>query len=127
VVGVLKGSGGGKNFLLYSGHLDVCGHPAIWKTGSLIPFRGSWKATKFMVGALRIIKAPSRPRSSPCNPFSESNVRLKGDIVFVAAADEEMLGHKGAGFLVRNKYVYGDMGIGTVPTGGNLIGIASMG
>jgi acetylornithine deacetylase/succinyl-diaminopimelate desuccinylase family protein len=126
VVGVLKGSGGGKNFLLYSGHLDVV-PPGNLEEWEFDPFSGKLEGDKIHGRGTADHKGTVAASLFALQSILESNVRLKGDVVFVAAADEEMLGHKGAGFLVRNKYVYGDMGIGVINTGGEYIGIASMG
>src|SRR4030042_5018945 len=126
VVGVLKGSGGGKNFLLYSGHLDVV-PPGNLEDWEVEPFSGKMEGDKIHGRGPADHKGTVAASLFALQSILESNVRLKGDVVFVAAADEEMLGRKGAGFLVQNNYVYGDTGIGAVPTGGKYIGIASMG
>jgi acetylornithine deacetylase/succinyl-diaminopimelate desuccinylase family protein len=126
VVGVLKGSGGGTNFLLYSGHLDVV-PPGNLENWEFDPFSGKIEGDKIHGRGTADHKGTVVASLFALQAILESNVRLKGDVIFVAAADEEMLGRKGAGFLVQNKYVYGDMGIGAVPTGGKYIGIASMG
>jgi len=127
VVGILKGSGGGSNLLLYSGHLDVVavGDADDWE---FEPFSGKIENGKIYGRGTADHKGTIAASLFAMQSLIESEIRLKGDIVFVAAADEEMLGRKGAEFLVKNKLVYGDMGIVATPKGGgDTISIASMG
>ncbi len=127
VVGILKGSGGGKNFLLYSGHLDVVtpGEAGDWK---FEPFCGKIEDGKILGRGTADHKGTVAASLFVMDAIIKSNIKLKGDLIFVAAADEEMLGRKGADFLVQNKYVYGDTGLVATPKGiGDNISIASMG
>jgi succinyl-diaminopimelate desuccinylase len=126
VVGLLKGSGRGKNFLLYSGHLDVV-TPGNLEEWEFDPFGGTIVDEKMYGRGTADHKGTIASSLFSLQSIIESGVKLKGDVIFTAVADEEMLGRKGAGFLVENKYVYGDTGIAAVPTGGKYVGIASMG
>lgn len=126
VVGVLKGAGGGRDFLIYSGHLDVV-PPGDLKKWHYPPFEGKIENGKIHGRGTADHKGTIVSSLFAIQSVIESGIRLKGDIVFVAAADEEMLGRRGSAFLVKNNLIYGDMGIAPIPASGKYLGIASMG
>lgn len=127
VVTRLKGTGEGKkpNLLLLS-HLDVvAANPAEW---SVPPFSGRIKdgyvwgrgaldmkgMTAIEVAALRLLK--------------KNGVRMEGDVILSATADEEKGGEAGAGWLVENHpdkieadYVINEGGGMAIPTDEKLI------
>ena len=126
VVGVLKGTGGGKNFLLYSGHLDVVA-PGRLDKWEFDPFEGKIKDGKIYGRGTADHKGTIAASLFALQAIIESGIKLKGDVIFLAPADEEEGGGKGADFLVKNGYIYGDAGLSAVPYGREAVGVASMG
>jgi acetylornithine deacetylase/succinyl-diaminopimelate desuccinylase-like protein len=94
-----NGTGSKPNLLLLS-HLDVV--PANRKEWSVDPFGGVIK-DGFVWGRGAVdMKAMTAVEVIVMKLLKRNKVKLKGDIVLAATADEEKGGEKGAGWLVRN-------------------------
>ena len=95
----LKGTGEGPSLLLLS-HLDVvAANPKEW---SVDPFAGVVK-DGFVWGRGAIdMKSMTAMEVMVMKLLKRNNVRLKGDVILAATADEEKGGEAGAGWLVKN-------------------------
>ncbi len=95
----LKGTGEGPSLLLLS-HLDVvAANPKEW---SVDPFAGVVK-DGFVWGRGAIdMKSMTAMEVMVMKLLKRNNVRLKGDLILAATADEEKGGEAGAGWLVKN-------------------------
>ena len=118
----ISGSGGKPSLLLLS-HLDVV--PAVADEWSVPPFsglvkdgfvwgRGAVDCKNLVAAEVMVMKLLKR-----------NNVKLKGDLIFAATADEEKGGRYGVGWLVKNhldrikaEYVINEGGGFSIPIGG---------
>lgn len=121
VVARLKGSGKGPSLLLLS-HLDVvAANPKEW---SVPPFSGKIKdGCVWGRGALDM-KGMTAVEAMTLKLLKRNGVKLKGDVVLAATADEEKGGEMGAGWLVRTHlekvkadYVINEGGGMAIPVG----------
>ncbi len=110
VIGVLKGTGGGKNLLHYAGHADVvdAGDESKWH---FPPFSGAvhdgWIYGRGSVDH----KAPIAASLVALRALIESGIKLKGDLIFLVPVDEEKGSFVGTKYLLEQNKLYGDMGI----------------
>jgi acetylornithine deacetylase/succinyl-diaminopimelate desuccinylase-like protein len=101
VVARLKGSGAEKPLLLL-GHIDVV--PVDVENWSVDPFAAMVKnGAVYGRGALDM-KGMVSVEAATMLALKRERVALNRDVIFVAAADEEMGGGKGAGWLVQNHW-----------------------
>jgi acetylornithine deacetylase/succinyl-diaminopimelate desuccinylase-like protein len=99
VVTRLKG-GAEKPSLLLLSHLDVvAANPKEW---SVDPFAGIVKDGFVWGRGALDMKSMTAIEIMVMKLLKRSNVKLKGDIILAATADEEKGGEQGAGWLVRN-------------------------
>ncbi|MEM2250374.1 MAG: M20/M25/M40 family metallo-hydrolase [Candidatus Bathyarchaeia archaeon] len=119
VITRLKGTGEKPSLLLLS-HLDVvAANPKEW---SVDPFSGLVK-DGFVWGRGAIdMKSMTAIEVMVMKLLKRKNVKLKGDVILAATADEEKGGEYGAGWLVRNhlekvkaKYVINEGGGHAIP------------
>jgi succinyl-diaminopimelate desuccinylase len=112
VVGVLRGKEGGRKLLL-NGHYDVVPAGHGWSTDPFQPIvrdgriygRGSADMKGAIASMITAVKA-----------IKESNIVLKGDLYLTFVPDEEIGGHLGSGYLVKNKLISGDACVIGEPT-----------
>jgi len=99
VITRLKGSGQKPSLLLLS-HLDVvAANPKEW---SVDPFAGIVK-NGFVWGRGALdMKSMTAIEVTVMKLLKRNNLKLKGDVILAATADEEKGGEAGAGWLVRN-------------------------
>jgi len=99
VVTRLKGSDKKPNLLLLS-HLDVvAANPKEW---SVDPFGGGVKDGFVWGRGALDMKGMTAIEIMALKLLKRNNVKLKGDVILAATADEEKGGEAGAGWLVRN-------------------------
>jgi acetylornithine deacetylase/succinyl-diaminopimelate desuccinylase-like protein len=99
VVTRLKGTGEKPNLLLLS-HLDVvAANPKEW---SVDPFGGVVKEGFVWGRGALDMKCMTAMETMVMKLLKRNNVKLKGDVILAATADEEKGGEAGAGWLVRN-------------------------
>jgi acetylornithine deacetylase/succinyl-diaminopimelate desuccinylase-like protein len=99
VITRLKGTGEKPSLLLLS-HLDVV--PANPQEWTVDPFGGIIKdGYVYGRGALDI-KSLTATEIVAVKLLKKNNIRLKGDVVLAATADEEKGGEEGAGYVLRN-------------------------
>jgi len=99
VITRLKGSGEKPNLLLLS-HLDVvAANPKEW---SVDPFGGVVKDGFVWGRGALDMKSMTAMEVMVMKLLKRNNVKLKGDAILAATADEEKGGEAGAGWLVRN-------------------------
>ena len=125
VITRLKGTGGKPSLLLLS-HLDVV--PANPKEWSVDPFSGAVKDGFVWGRGALDMKSMTAVEAVVIKLLKRNNVRLKGDVILAATADEEKGGEAGAGWLVRNHldkvkadYVLNEGGGTAVPMNGKSI------
>ena len=95
----LKGSGEKPSLLLLS-HLDVvAANPKEW---SIDPFSGVVKDGFVWGRGALDMKSMTAIEVMVMKLLKRNNVKLKGDVILAATADEEKGGEAGAGWLVRN-------------------------
>ncbi|NWG10939.1 M20/M25/M40 family metallo-hydrolase [Candidatus Bathyarchaeota archaeon] len=95
----LKGTGEKPNLLLLS-HLDVVtANPKEW---SVDPFSGLVKDGSVWGRGALDMKSMTAMETIVLKLLKRNNVRLKGDVILAATADEEKGGEAGAGWLVQN-------------------------
>jgi acetylornithine deacetylase/succinyl-diaminopimelate desuccinylase-like protein len=95
----LKGTGEGPSLLLLS-HLDVvAANPKEW---SVDPFEGVIKDGFVWGRGALDMKSMTAMEIMVMKLLKRNNVRLKGDVILAATADEEKGGEAGAGWLVKN-------------------------
>ncbi|MCL6579367.1 MAG: M20/M25/M40 family metallo-hydrolase [Candidatus Bathyarchaeota archaeon] len=107
VITRLKGNGEKPSLLLLS-HLDVvAANPKEWTED---PFGGLVKDGFVWGRGALDMKSLTAIEVMVMKLLKRNNVKLKGDVVFAATADEEKGGEAGAGWLVRNhpEKVYAD-------------------
>lgn len=116
LVGVIKGSGGGRSLIL-NGHIDTVppGDPATWKWGD--PWSGRIEdgvlhglgSTDMKAGIVAMAKA--------AEALKRSGITLQGDLILESVVGEETMDHeRGASATVRRGYT-ADAAIVTEPTG----------
>lgn len=99
VITHLKGSGEKPNLLLLS-HLDVvAANPKEW---SVDPFAGIVKDGFVWGRGALDMKSMTAMEVMVMKLLKRNNVKLKGDVILAATADEEKGGEEGAGWLVHN-------------------------
>jgi len=99
VVTRLKGSGSKSNLLLLS-HLDVvAANPKEW---SVDPFGGLVKDGFVWGRGALDMKSMTAIEAMVLKLLKRNNVKLKGDVILAATADEECGGEAGAGWLAYN-------------------------
>jgi len=95
----LKGTGEGPSLLLLS-HIDVvAANPKEW---SVDPFAGVVKDGFVWGRGALDMKSMTAMEVMVMKLLKRNNVRLKGDVILAATADEEKGGEAGAGWLVKN-------------------------
>ena len=95
----LKGTGEKPSLLLLS-HLDVvAANPNEW---TVDPFAGAVKDGYVYGRGAYDMKSMTAVEIMVIRLLKKNNVKLKGDIVLAATADEEAGGEKGAGYLLSN-------------------------
>jgi acetylornithine deacetylase len=107
VVGVLKGTGGGRSLLL-NAHLDTVG-----VTGMDEPFSGEVREGKLYGRGAYDMKASIAAMLTVMKGFVDAGTRLAGDLLFTTVVDEEY-GSKGMEALVKD--FTADAAILTEPT-----------
>ncbi|MCW4010513.1 MAG: M20/M25/M40 family metallo-hydrolase [Candidatus Bathyarchaeota archaeon] len=115
----LKGSGEKPRLLLLS-HLDVvAANPAEW---TVDPFSGAVKDGYVWGRGTLDMKGMTAIEVMALKMLKRNGVKLKGDVILAATADEEMGGIGGADYLLRNcpekvfaEYVLNEGGGSTVP------------
>jgi acetylornithine deacetylase/succinyl-diaminopimelate desuccinylase-like protein len=121
----LKGKGEKPNLLLLS-HLDVvAANPKEW---SVNPFEGLVK-DGFVWGRGAVdMKSMTAMEVMVMKLLKRNNIKLKGDVILAATADEEKGGEAGAGWLMRNHpekvkadYVLNEGGGLAIPVNGKSI------
>ena len=118
----LKGTGEKPSLLLLS-HLDVvAANPKEW---SVDPFSGVVKDGFVWGRGAMDMKSMIAIEVMVMKLLKRNNVKLKGDLIFAATADEEKGGEAGAGWLVRNhpekvraSYVINEGGGQAIPMNG---------
>jgi len=118
----LKGTGEKPSLLLLS-HLDVvAANPNEW---SVDPFSGLVKDGFVWGRGAMDMKSMTAMEVMVMKLLKRNNVKLKGDVILAATADEERGGEAGAGWLVRNhpekvraEYVINEGGGQAVPVDG---------
>lgn len=121
VVTRLKGAGDKPSLLLLS-HLDVvAANPKEW---SVNPFSGAVQDGFVWGRGALDMKSMTAIEAVTIKLLRRNNVKLKGDVILAATADEERGGEAGAGFLVHNhkekvqaKYVLNEGGGMGIPFG----------
>jgi acetylornithine deacetylase/succinyl-diaminopimelate desuccinylase-like protein len=99
VITRLKGTGEKPSLLLLS-HLDVvAANPKEW---SVDPFSGMVKDGFVWGRGALDMKSMTAIEVTILKLLKRNNVKLKGDVILAATADEEKGGEAGAGYLVRN-------------------------
>lgn len=122
VITRLKGTGEKPSLLLLS-HLDVvAANPKEW---SVDPFSGLVKDGFVWGRGAMDMKSMTAMEVMVMKLLKRNNVKLKGDVILAATADEEKGGEYGAGWLVRNypekvmaDYVINEGGGQAVPVDG---------
>jgi len=107
VAGTLRGSGGGKS-LMWNAHYDTVG-----VEGMEEPFSAAVRDGKMFGRGSYDMKASLAAQIAAAKALAESNVKLRGDLVIAAVADEEY-GSLGTADLIR--HVKTDAAIVTEPT-----------
>ena len=99
VITRLKGTGEKPSLLLLS-HLDVvAANPSEW---SVDPFAGAVKDGYVYGRGAYDMKSMTAIEIMAIKLLKKNGVKLKGDVVLAATADEEQGGEAGAGYLLRN-------------------------
>ncbi|MGQ9544051.1 MAG: M20 family metallopeptidase [Candidatus Bathyarchaeia archaeon] len=119
VVGILRGVGGGYNLML-NGHLDTIETEGM----EVDPYAGEVRGGRIYGRGAADMKGALAAMVVACEAAKESNVELRGDLIFSGCADEEGRG-TGGEYLARSG-LKADMAIVGEPTGLNL-GIAHKG
>lgn len=130
VVTRLKGTGEKPSLLLLS-HLDVV--PANPKEWSVDPFSGEVKDDFVWGRGALDMKSMTAIEIIVLKLLKEEKIKLKGDVLLAATADEEKGGYAGVGYLLKNHrdkfyadYVINEGGGDAIPTAkGNLFTVQS--
>jgi acetylornithine deacetylase/succinyl-diaminopimelate desuccinylase-like protein len=125
VVTRLKGAGKGPSLLMLS-HLDVvAANPKEWRVP---PFSGKVKDGFVWGRGALDMKGMTAIEAMVLKLLKRNKVKLKGDVILAATADEEKGGEAGAGWLVRTHpdkvkadYVINEGGGMAIPLGGSSI------
>ncbi len=115
VIATLKGSGGGKS-ILFNGHLDVV-PPGDLENWSFDPFEGVIKNGRIYGRRAADMKGAIAAIIGAVKSIVDSEVKLRGDLIIHAVADEEAGGKLGTGYLVEKGYARAD---GAVVTEGSV-------
>jgi acetylornithine deacetylase len=107
-VGVLKGSGGGKSLLL-NAHLDTVGVESM----TIDPFGGELKDGRMYGRGSQDMKGSLAAMITAAKAIVEAGIRLHGDLLITAVADEE---HSSIGMEALVKAFKADAAIVTEPT-----------
>ncbi len=113
VIGRLKGAGTGPT-LLFNGHMDVQPPGTHWTRD---PFGAVVEGTLLYGQGAMDMKAGLTAMVIALEMLADEGVRLKGDIVVTAVADEVCGGHLGTGFVVEQGLADADMAVVCEPTG----------
>ncbi len=113
VLARLKGSGGGPTLLL-NGHTDVQPAGSGWKHD---PFGAEMEGGRLFGRGSVDMKAGLAAVVYAVEALRRAQVRLKGDLVITAVADEVGGGHQGTGFLARIGKLQANMAVVCEPTG----------
>ena len=116
-VGRLVGQGGpGNRALLWNGHIDVvpAGDPAGWRHP---PFAGVVADGRLWGRGAADMKGAVTALLEAVATLQRAGVRLQGDLVVHAVADEEMLGELGTRHLVASGEARADAAVCGEPTG----------
>lgn len=123
VIGVLKGSGGGRS-LCYNGHYDVVPPGGGW---SVDPFGGVVRDGRIYGRGAADMKGANAAMIVAVKALKEAGFRLRGDVVYVATPDEETGGHAGAEYVVKEGLVRADACVVGEPTEVDKIAVAHKG
>ena len=101
-LGLLKGSGGGRNFL-YNGHYDTVplGNMEFW---TVDPLEGTVKDGRVYGRGTGDMKASIASAIIAARGLKNAGISLKGDFMIHAVADEETGSKNGTKYLVENGY-----------------------
>lgn len=113
VVAKLPGRGQGPSFML-NGHMDVQPAGGGWKHD---PFGAEMEGDRLFGRGVIDMKAGLAAMVFAAAGVVRSGVKLKGNLVIAAVADEVCGGHQGTGFLTRTGRLKTDMAIVCEPTG----------
>ena len=108
VVATLEGSGGGRSLML-NGHMDTVGVQGMEK-----PFSGEIKDGRVYGRGAQDMKGSLAGMLAAFKALKNAEIRLKGDLVFAAVADEE---YRSTGTEALVQMVKTDAAIVTEPTG----------
>ncbi|MGD9347352.1 MAG: ArgE/DapE family deacylase [Candidatus Aminicenantes bacterium] len=108
VVAMLKGSGEGRS-LMFNGHMDTVG-----VEGMDEPFSGKIRDGRVYGRGAQDMKGSIAGMMAACKALIDADIRLKGDIVFAAVADEE---YRSIGTEALVETVQTDAAIVAEPTG----------
>lgn len=108
VVGVLKGSGGGRSLLL-NAHMDTVGVGGM----TVDPFGGEIRDGRLYGRGAQDMKASLAAMLAAAKALIDADIKLAGDLLVTAVADEE---HSSLGTEVLVKQVRADGAIVTEPT-----------
>ncbi len=108
VIGVLKGTGGGRSLLL-NAHLDTVGVEGM----TIDPFGGKLRGGRLYGRGAQDMKASLAAMLAAGKALVDANISLKGDLLLTAVADEEF-GSLGTEKLVKE--FHADAAIVTEPT-----------
>jgi acetylornithine deacetylase/succinyl-diaminopimelate desuccinylase family protein len=111
VVATIRGSERSPSLLL-NGHMDVVAAGEDW---TIDPFEGVVQDGKVIGRGAADQKSGIAAAMVAAKAILESDVKLKGDLIVEAVADEESLGPLGTRYLL-NKGIKADMAINTEPT-----------
>jgi acetylornithine deacetylase len=115
LVGVLKGTGGGRS-LIFNGHVDTVppGDAATWKWGD--PFSGRVEDGKLYGLGAADMKAGVVAQAKASEALTRCGIRLRGDLILESVVGEETMDHeRGTTATVRRGYV-ADAAIVTEPS-----------
>ena len=100
VVGVLKGTGGGKS-IIYNGHIDVVpeGDRTKWRQD---PFSGHVESGKMFGRGTTDMKGGNVSLLFAIESIIKSGIKLKGDVIFQSVIEEESGGAGTLATLIRN-------------------------
>ena len=108
VIGVLKGTGGGRSLLL-NAHMDTVGVEGM----TIDPFGGELRGGRLYGRGAQDMKASLAAMLAAAKALADANIPLKGDLLLTAVADEEF-GSLGTERLVKEYHA--DAAIVTEPT-----------